>query len=288
MFISERPVHIHVEVQVHVHGDNAVIRFGARSGGFFRMLTKLGLFACAGLAVAGALAQDLTLDRIIKANENALGGAETIASVQTLKTTARITAARGGAGSLLITWTKRPNFARSESDVQGRRVIAGFDGKTAWIIKSAAESSAAEILDARTAAGLADANIDTAIGSLAGIKAAGAAVELLGQEDFGGLPVYRLQVTRKSDMVAVYLIDAATYLPVKTITKGFRQGLETEVEAFLGDYRKRGNILFAHSIEQRVGGQVIGRVTYEKIEINEPMDDGIFKMPGSAAPAVKK
>lgn len=252
------------------------------------MLTRLGVFVCAGLAVTGTLAQDLTLDQILKANEDALGGAEAIASVQTLKTTARITATGGRAGSLLITWTKRPNFVRSESDIQGRRVIAGFDGKTAWIIKSAAELSATEIMDAQTASGLADANIDTAIGSLASLKAAGADVELLGKEDFGGSPVYRLQVTRKSGMVTVYLIDAATYLPVKTITRGFWQGLETEVEAFPGDYKKAGNILFAHSIEQRIGGRAIGHVTYEKIEIDVPMDDDIFKRPGTAAPAVKK
>jgi outer membrane lipoprotein-sorting protein len=252
------------------------------------MLTRFGVFVCAGLFIAGTAAQDLTLDRILKANEDAVGGAEAIARVQTLKMTARIIGAGGRAESLLITWAKRPNFVRSESEIQGKRVIAGFDGKTAWIIRSAAESSVAEIMDAQTASGLADANIDTAIGSFASLKAAGAAVDLLGQEDFGGSPVYRLQVTRKSGMVSVYLIDAATYLPVKTITKGFRQGLETEVEAFLGDYEKAGNIMFAHSIEQRIGGRVIGRVTYDKIEINVPLDDSIFKMPGTAAPAVKK
>jgi hypothetical protein len=256
--------------------------------GFLRMLTGLGVFVCAGLAVAGTAAQDLALDRILKANEDALGGAEAIARVQTLKMTARIIGGGGGAESLLITWTKRPNFVRSESAIQGKRVIAGFDGTTAWIIHSATGSPVTEILDAQTTSGLADANMDTAIGSLASLKAAGAAVELLGQEDFGGSPVYRLEITRKSGMVAVYLIDAATYLPVKTITKGYRQGLETEVEAFPGDYKKAGNILFSHSIEQRIGGRVIGRVTYEKIEINEPMDDSIFKMPGTAAPAVKK
>ena len=250
------------------------------------MRRVLGVLVCAGLA--GALAQDITLDRILKANEDALGGAEAIARVQTLKMTARIIGAGGRVGAPMITWTKRPNFVRSESEIQGGRVIAGFDGTTAWIINSPTGSSAPEIMDAQTDSGLADANIDTAIGSLASLKAAGAAVELLGKEDFGGSSVYRLQVTRKSGMVALYLVDAATYLPVKTITKGFRQGLETEVEAFPGDYKKAGNILFARSLEQRIGGRTIGRLTYEKIEINEPMDDSLFKMPGTAAPAVKK
>ena len=249
---------------------------------------RLGVFVCAGLATAGGVPQELTLDQILRANEDALGGAEAIAHVQTLKMTARVTGASGGAGSVLITWAKRPNFVRSESEIQGKRVIEGFDGTTAWTLDSPAGSPATRILDAQTALSLADVNIDTAIGSLASLRAAGADVELLGKEDFAGSPVYRIEITRKTGLAAVYLIDAATYLPVKTVMRGFWRGLETEVEAFPDDYRRAGNILFAHSIEQRVGGQAIGRVTYEKIEIDTPMDDGIFKMPGKPPPAVKK
>jgi len=249
---------------------------------------RLGASVCAGLAIASGASQDLTLDQILKANEDALGGAEAIARVQTLKMTARVTGASGGAASVLITWAKRPNLVRSESEIQGKLVISGFDGTTAWTIDSPTGSPATRILDAQTASVLADANIDTAVGSLASLKAAGAEVELLGKEDFAGSPVYKLEITRKSGLAAFYLVDAATYLPVKTVTRGFWRGLETEVEAYPGGYRRVGDILFAHSIEQRIGGQAIGRMTYEKIEINIPMDDGIFRMPGKPPPAVKK
>ena len=51
---------------------------------------RLGASVCAGLAIASGASQDLTLDQILKANEDALGGAEAIAGVQTLKMTARI------------------------------------------------------------------------------------------------------------------------------------------------------------------------------------------------------
>ena len=80
---------------------------------------RLGVFVCAGLATAGGVPQELTLDQILRANEDALGGAEAIAHVQTLKMTARVTGASGGVGSALITWAKRPNFVRSESEIQG-------------------------------------------------------------------------------------------------------------------------------------------------------------------------
>jgi outer membrane lipoprotein-sorting protein len=253
-----------------------------------RMSIWLGLSGCAGLAIAAGVSQDLALDRILKANEDALGGAEAISRVHTLRMTARVTGASGSASSVLVTWIKRPNLVRTESAIRGERVISGFDGTTAWTYDPLAASPASKIPDAQDALSLADANMDTAIGSLAGLKAAGADVALLGKEEFAGSPVYRLEITRKSGLAAIYLIDAATYLPVKTITKGYWRGLKTEVEAFAGDYGRVGDILFAHSIEQRIGGRVIGRVTYEKIEINVPMDDGIFKQPDRPAPPAKK
>jgi len=260
----------------------------SRPHDLIRTLMRVCVFACTGFATAGGTSQDLSLDRILKANEDALGGAEAIARVQTLKMTARVFGATGSVSSVLIMSIKRPNLVRSESEIQGKLVSAGFDGAAAWTTASPAGSPAAGIPDAQSPESLADINIDTAVGSLASLRAAGADVELIGKEDFARSPVYRIEITRKSGLSAVYLIDATTYLPVKTIMKGFWRGLETEIEAFPGDYRRVGDIQFPYSIEQRIGGQAIGRVTYEKIEINTPMDDDIFKMPRKPPPAAKK
>jgi hypothetical protein len=248
----------------------------------------LGVIIFVGIAIDAAPLQDLTLDQVLKKNEDALGGAEAISQVQTLKTIARIIGASGQMEAPMTTWSKRPNLVRSESEIQGRRVIAGYDGSTAWMINPLSGSSAPEKVDAYAASNLADASIETAIGSLASFKAAGHTVELLGREDFGSTPVYKIQVTRKNGMVASYLVDATTFLPLKTITKVTQPGQQIEVEAFLGNYKKAGDIMFAYSIEQRVGGRTVGQVIYEKIEINVPMDDSIFKMPGTEPPGVKK
>jgi outer membrane lipoprotein-sorting protein len=248
----------------------------------------LSVLICAGLAGSNAVAQELTLDQILAKNEDALGGAAAISKVQTLKMTASMIEPNGQGQARLTSWNKRPHFVRSESELNGKRTIAGYDGATAWIVDPSRGSPAPRKLDVMAASDLADSSIDTAIGSLASFKAAGYAVELLGKDDFAGTAVYRIQVTRKNGMEAVYLIDAASYLPVKTITIGFRQGLETEIEGFPGDYKKVGDILFAHSIQQRIGGRPIGKLIYEKIEINTSMDDSMFKMPGPEPPAVKK
>lgn len=37
--------------------------------------------------------------------------------------------------------------------------------------------------------------------------------------------------------------------------------------------------MFAHSIAQQAGGRSLGQMSIEKIEIDTPMDDSIFKMP---------
>jgi len=238
-----------------------------------------GPLVLVALAIAAAAAQDLTLDEILKKNEDALGGAEAIAKVQTLKLITRIVMDGGKREASMIIRTKRPNLVRTDMMLQDKNIITAYDGTIAWMINPATGSSDPQKLDEQTAATISSSNMDTSIGSLAGFRAAGDTVESLGKADFAGSPVYRIMVTYKTGMVATYFLDATTFLPVKTIASFPRVAEDTEVEGYPADYERIAGILFAHTIDQRVGGSSIGKMIYEKIEVNEPMDDSLFKLP---------
>jgi hypothetical protein len=229
------------------------------------------------------LAQGLTLEGILKKNEDAIGGADAIAKIQTLKLTAHSVMAGGGRGFSMVVMTKRPDLVRTEMTIQGNTVIMGYDGTAAWRVAGSGEP---EKLTEEDAARLQDTSMDTSIGALAGLRSAGQKLELLGEEVAAGGPAYKVKATRKDGTSAVYFLDVATFLPVRTVSTLPSAGKETEVESFLTDYERVAGIMFARTIEQRAGGVPIGRLIYDKIEVNEPMDDKMFQMP--AAAPVKK
>jgi len=86
---------------------------------------------------------------------------------------------------------------------------------------------------------------------------------------------------------STYFLDAGTFLPVKIMAKVSMMGQEVEGETYSGNYKKVDGILFAHSMEAYVNGQTL-RMDYDKIEVNVPMDDSLFRLPGTETPVIKK
>ena len=260
-----------------------------RAFGVFMSIRRVSILAAfLSLTLTGMAGQDLPLDEILRKNEDALGGAEAIAKVQTLRLATRLVVNATGMQTSMIVQTKRPNLVRTEMVIRGNPLITAYDGRTAWMINPLRGSPEPQTLDASMTAGIASSSMETSIGALAGFRAAGHVVELLGKEEVAGSSAYKVMVTYKSGLTATYFIDAKTFLPVKTIADTSAMGTKMEVEAFPTDYREEGGILFAHSIDQRVGGSSIGHMIYEKIEINVPMDDSIFRIPRAETPIIKK
>jgi outer membrane lipoprotein-sorting protein len=185
-------------------------------------------------------------------------------------------------------WAKRPNFVRSESVMQGNSIIAAYGGTTVWTIKPLTCSPDPQKVDEKMAASLTSSDMNSSIGSLAAFKAAGHTVELLGKEDVEGSPAYKIKVTRKGGMIATYFVDAGTFLTIKVATKTSQMGQEIEAEGYPSNYKKVGDVLFAFATDAKVGGRSVSQMIFEKIEINEPMDDSLFKMPAVAKPVEKK
>ena len=187
---------------------------------------------------------------------------------------------------------KRPNLVRFESSTMGQSVVTAYDGTTGWMIDPRAGSSAPQKMDEATVSEFTatsfEGSIGALIGLLSGIKAAGNTVELLGKEDVKGSPAYKLRITFKVGMPSTYFVDATSFLPVKIISTMAMMGEDVTSERYPSHYKKVGDILIAHFLESISGGQTMSTI-YDKIEINVPMEDSIFKMPGTEAdPSIKK
>lgn len=247
------------------------------------MLRKVCLaIAVVTFAVPALWAQ--TADEIIAKNIQARGGMDKLKSVQSVKSTATMAMGPGiEAPGLLI--QKRPQLARLEFTVQGLTAVQAYDGKSAWQIMPFMGKKDPEVMSEDETKEMEEmADVD---GPLVDYKSKGHQVELLGKEKIEGTDAYKLKLTLKNGDVQTIYIDADSFLEIKEETKRTVRGSEQVFESAIGDYKEVNGIVFPFAIESGVkGSQEKQKLTIEKIELNVPADDSIFKMP-AAAPTPK-
>jgi outer membrane lipoprotein-sorting protein len=234
---------------------------------------------CAIAAVVlAAPAAAQTADQVIAKSFQARGGLDKLKAVHSIRMTGRMSV--GPEDLAMVVEMKRPDKIRVDTSGRGRAAVQAYDGRTAWGILPTG-TGRAEVLPSELAKAIAEqADID---GPLVDHAAKGSRVELVGKEGkVDGRSAFKLKVTRKDGDVAYYFVDARTYLPIRVEATRTVRGRPIEAEGTMGDYREAGGFLWPHRLENGASGMPDKQViTIEKIEVNPPIDDARFKMPGT-------
>jgi outer membrane lipoprotein-sorting protein len=240
------------------------------------------LTAVVGLALLPAAARPQTVDEIIAKNIQAHGGVEKMNSVHS-----RISTAKFSAGSFkadIRQVNKRPNEVREEFILQGMTQVRAYDGKTGWQLDPFQGRREAELLaedDVRDL--VVDADID---GPLVNYKEKGHQAEFMGHDSVEGTDCYKVKLTMKNGDIRTYYIDTDSNLELKVATQTFVRGAPRESETYYGDYDQVGGIYYPFAIEQgQKGSPDRSRLTIEKVELNPPVEDTLFKVPAAGAAA---
>jgi outer membrane lipoprotein-sorting protein len=251
------------------------------------MFGKVGLAVVASMVVVLApAAKAQTVDEIIARNTKARGGLEKLKKVKSVKLTANLAMGPGmEAPGVLI--QKRPGLARLEFTIQGLTTVQAYDGKKAWQIMPFMGKKDPELMSGDEAKEVEEmADID---GPLADYKSKGHKVELLGKEKIEGTDAYKLKARLKNGDVQTIYIDAHSFLEIKDETKRMVGGREQVFESSIGDYKEVDGIIFPFAIESGIkGSPQRQKIIFQKIELNVPVDDSIFKMPAAAPPVPPK
>lgn len=244
---------------------------------------------CLSVAVVAFLTPALlgqTVDEIIAKHVAARGGMDKMKAIQSVRTTAKMDLGQGmEAPGVLI--QKRPELVRLEFTVQGLTAVQAYDGKSGWMIMPFTGKKDPEAMTADDTKDIKEnADID---GPLVDYKAKGNQVELVGKEKVEGTDAYKIKVTLKDGDTKYIYVDADSFLEIKEEEKRTIRGTETEIESSLGDYREVNGVMMPFAIENGAkGSPQKQKLTIEKVEVNVPVDDSIFKMPAAApAPAAK-
>lgn len=117
-------------------------------------------------------------------------------------------------------------------------------------------------------------------GPLVNYAAKGHRVELIGKDTADGIECYKIKLTTKGGKEINYWLDSKTYLIHQSSQKGGfggGRGADMELVTLFKDYKAVDGIQFAFTTELKGGGFGGGTMSYEKIEINKPVDNKLYK-----------
>ena len=245
-------------------------------------MTNLVLFGLLIIfLVAVQFASGQTVDDVIEKYEKALGGRNKLLAIKSIY----MEGSREMMGNeVAVKITKEQGkLSRTEFEMGGTNGFMLVTEKEAWSFIPM-RSPAPNKMPDEALAGM-QTELDIA-GPLVDYVAKGNTTELLGKDTVDGNTCYKIKLTTKAGKEIRYWIDASTYLITQSASKaGGRRpdgagGNETEIFTIYADYKAVDGIMFAHNIETKnltEQGTVGGGTTFDKIEINQPVDARLFK-----------
>ncbi|MBC7362436.1 MAG: outer membrane lipoprotein-sorting protein [Candidatus Aminicenantes bacterium] len=203
----------------------------------------------------------------------ALGGRKTLAEIKDTKIIGTMEIIQYGMTAPMTIYQKEPNKYRMEMEVMGYTMIQVYDGQKA-MMTNPQTGEVVELTPDQTK-GL----MKQALGNDATLNPEkyGITYTYKGEETVDGKKYYVLeQKFQDGDITTMYL-DAATYLPYKSKSKGLSPtGTEVETDVVFSDYRKVGNTQAAFSMTISQAGAEYIRMIISEIVYNSGLDDSLF------------
>jgi hypothetical protein len=218
----------------------------------------------------GAYAQ--TVDEIVDKHVAAIGGMDKLSGVKTLYTERSLSVQGMAIPSKSTVMVGKA--MRTESSVMGNSMVQVVDGTTGWMIRPAMMGGTGDPEDMPADQVKQQLGQLDPFGPLVNYKAKGNKVELVGKEKVDGKDAYHLKVTTKEGQTVEEFVDANTYLVSKI--KMAMNGQTGEI--MLSDYKDKDGIKFPNTMEMN-SPQGALTFTTEKITVNGPVDEAIFKKP---------
>jgi photosystem II stability/assembly factor-like uncharacterized protein len=242
-------------------------------------------FLFASLALCAGPLSAQTADDIIAKYQQAVGGAQRMAAVQTLRRTGKYYGG-GGFEAVVSQENKRPNKVRGEITLQGMTLIQAYNGTTGWRVNPFQGKKDAEAMgEDETKSIVQDAEFDDA---LFNYRQKGNTVEFLGTDQIEGSQVYKLKLTAADNGdVRTYYIDVDNNVPIKLEVKRTVRGAEQEFETIYGDYKQENGWYMPFAFEIGAKGSSSdqrAKFAWQSIEVNPVLPDNRFDMPAPGTP----
>ena len=229
-------------------------------------------FALAGgfTATTSAVPQN-RVDDLIARNIQAKGGLERIKAITSIKQTSTMT--MNGRDAKTVSFSRRPDLQRQEMRVDGKTVINGFDGTSAWMLNPFTGGDRPITI---TGPQLDMIREQSAFdGLLMNLKEFGYTATAEGMETIGERNLIHIKLISASKQVRHVYLDSVTYLEARLSAEQNQLKLDQE---FL-DYRDVEGTKMPYLIRTLINGVQQSELKVEKIEFDVKMNDDLFRIP---------
>ena len=221
-----------------------------------------------------------TADEIIAKYHENTGGVDKWKALKTMKVNGKMTM-QGMDLSFSMT-TKIPNKQFMKISVQGQEIIQAYDGKDAWAINPFASGKEPVKLTPEQSKEMTDRKMED---EFIDYKKKGHEVKLLGKEVVDGTSCYKIELVKnkfndEEDVTEIFYFDAENYVPIMTasfVRSGPMKGQESKT--YMSDYQDVNGLMMPFATETKMNGQTLQKMTFEKVLLNESVDDTTFAYP---------
>jgi hypothetical protein len=217
-----------------------------------------------------------TVDEVIDKHIKAMGGADKLSKLQSLKIAAEMEVMNMKVP--ISTIIVQDKGFRSETTVQGMTVVQAISGNSGWSINPMAGQTTATALPEESVKAMAN---ETDLTGLYNYKQKGYALTLDGEEDLAGAKVYKVSMALKNGTKRINYISKDTFYILKMIVETTINGQQVKSENTQSDFRQVEGITYPYTSEVTTsampGAAMVLKIT--SLEVNPTIDPKIFEMP---------
>lgn len=241
-------------------------------------MKRLSLFLF--ILFAGSLTYAQTADEILAKYLETTGGVQNWKALKTMKATGKMS--MQGMDLDFNMTSKVPNKVHMVIKVQGQEIVQAYDGTDAWMLNPLMGGKEPVKLPEEQAKEMTDQEVED---EFIDYKKKGHEVKLLGKEEVDGTSCYKIELIKnknndKEDVTEIHYFDAENFVPI--MTKSYaRSGPSKgqEAQTYLSDYQEVNGLMIPFSMETKSNGQTVQKMTFQKITINESVEDTLFAFP---------
>ncbi|TLV00809.1 outer membrane lipoprotein-sorting protein [Dyadobacter luticola] len=216
------------------------------------------------------------LDDIIAKHIKAMGGAEKLSKLKSMKITADMDVMNMKV-PITTTIIQDQGF-RSETTVQGMTVVQAINGNTGWAINPMTGQTKATALPEEAIKSMA---AETDLTGLYNYKEKGYILTLDGEEDLAGAKVYKVSMTLKNGIKRLNYISKDTFYILKIIVHANMNGQDVTSENTQSDFRQVDGVTYPFKSEVTTSAMpgTTMALAIKTLEVNPKIDPSIFTMP---------
>jgi hypothetical protein len=223
-----------------------------------------GLFAV-------AIINAQSLDEIINSYSSAIKS-EKLASIISIQISGKMSAM--GMEMPMVMYMKNPNKIKITYSFNGKDMVSVFDGEKGYMINSMMGSSDPVEL---TGDQLEQVQKSSAFKNDLLNYFKNGQLTLEGQENVNDKPAFKLKADVGASPIYMFL-DKESYMLVKTSSTVNQRGTSMNVDSYMTDYIDIDGVVLPKKTTAMANGMEAAVITFDKIEVNIPMDDSVFKV----------